>query len=149
MEYFYNQKGMTLVEVLVALVLLTLLSVSLLSVVTTSSVWVFKAGKSTKAMTLASSIMEDIKANSFVLTKAEGLYLDNVLHLDVNDGGLGLCADYMRNKNWADIIPEVTIRPFSCDDTLTDNLIKVTVKVSWQEKGYEYCDEIISIVSRR
>ncbi len=147
MEYGHNQKGMTLVEVLAALVLLSLVTICLFTMVTTSSVWVFKAGQSTQAMTMANTIMEDIKANSFAIPT--GVFDRNMLQNDVADGGLGLSFDYGGADKWANLAPEVIIDNIEFEGSSTDNLLQVTVKVSWQEQGREFHNQVISVISRR
>jgi prepilin-type N-terminal cleavage/methylation domain-containing protein len=66
-----KEAGMTLIEVLAALVLLSLLVVTLLSVFSTSGGWISGAGKKTRAVQGANSIMDTIKANSTQLKQID------------------------------------------------------------------------------
>lgn len=59
-----KEDGMTLIEVMAALVLLSLLAVTLLSVFSTTGGWIGGAGKKTSASQYANSIIEGIRARS-------------------------------------------------------------------------------------
>jgi prepilin-type N-terminal cleavage/methylation domain-containing protein len=62
-----KEEGMTLIEVMAALVLLSLLAVTLLSIFSTSGSWIRGTGKKTIAVQYANSIMDMIKADSLQL----------------------------------------------------------------------------------
>lgn len=66
-----KEEGMTLIEVLAALVLLSLLAVTLLSVFSTSGGWISGAGKKTRVVQCANSIMDTVKANSYQLKQID------------------------------------------------------------------------------
>lgn len=64
----WKQQGMGLVEVLASLVILSLLTVSFMTIFTTAQVWIMNSGKRVQASEYASSIMENVRANSDRLT---------------------------------------------------------------------------------
>lgn len=142
-----NQKGMTLIEVLAALVLLSMMTITLFTVVTTSTIWIFKAGKSTQAMNMANTIMEDIKANSNTIPV--GTFPHNMLSEDIKDNGLGLSGDYRDSDKWGNMKAEVKVSEMQFDSTSRDNLLEVKVKVTWQDSKGNYMEELTSIISRR
>lgn len=66
-----QEEGMTLIEVMAALVLLSLLAVTLLSVFSTTGSWINGAGKKAIAVQYANSIIDAIKANSAELVNID------------------------------------------------------------------------------
>jgi len=65
----YNEKGLTLIEVLVSLVLLSLLTVSILGIFTPTARWIAIARQETTASNYASAVLEDLRE--------ERNYIDN------------------------------------------------------------------------
>lgn len=139
-----NQKGMTLIEVLAALVLLSLLAITSFTVITTSTIWVLKAGKSTQAMTMANSIMEDIRANSNTIPAGTFILNDGT-----GDDSLVFFENYENPDKWGNFKAEVKITEVQYDETSANNLLEVKIKVTWQENNQNYAEELTSIVSRR
>jgi len=68
-EKFHNEKGLTLIEVLASLVLLSILTVSILGVFTSTARWIAKGRQETTASHYASAVLEDLRA--------ERNYIDN------------------------------------------------------------------------
>jgi prepilin-type N-terminal cleavage/methylation domain-containing protein len=66
-----NEKGMTLIEVMAALVLLSLLAVTVLNVFSTTGGWITGAGKKAIAIQYANSIIDSVKANSVELVNID------------------------------------------------------------------------------
>lgn len=105
---FINEKGMTLLEVLVALVLLSLLASTVLAIFTPTTIWIKKARDETIASNYAFAILEDLRAHR---EKLNGV-------IDPDD----LMAEKPVDME-ADIVGESEIDGFS-------NLYKITVTVT-------------------
>lgn len=73
-----NKKGLTLVEIIVAIAILGIVSVTLISVLTTGFVNIVMSGERDRAMSVASNIMEELYAN-------QPLDLSHGEHTDVKD----------------------------------------------------------------
>lgn len=142
-----NQKGMTLIEVILALGILVLLAAYFLTAITTSNTWVSRAGKNTQALGIASAILEDIRVN--VNAVSAGTYAGNRLNLSHKDGGLGLSGDYNELAAGGDWAVEVIIKEVHLKDGviaeiephIVSDLLKVIVRVNNQE--------LTTIMSRR
>ncbi|NLJ72699.1 MAG: prepilin-type N-terminal cleavage/methylation domain-containing protein [Syntrophomonadaceae bacterium] len=146
MLFINNKKGFTLIEVLTSMLLLVLLTISLYAVVVSSNIWISKAGKSTRAITLANSIIEDIKANSYNIPV--GVYNRIMIYESIGKNGLGLSTNYSDEK-WGNYDISITINEASMANTSANNLLEVIVKVSWEEDSINYEEKLISIIARR
>jgi len=84
MPYFkdsiYNEQGLTLIEVLASLVLLSLLTVSILGIFTSTAKWVAKARQETTASNYASAVLEDLRLQRQIINNDnEGLLAEELL----------------------------------------------------------------------
>jgi len=100
-----NQSGMNLIEVMVALVILSILTVPLFSYFVTGNVYTATARNDIAAMSLAQEKLEEIKAKSY----------NSVLLEDTNDNGI---FSYR----------------ISVDENASRSLKTVTVAVYYQEQ---------------
>lgn len=144
--FINNKKGLTLIEVLTSMLLLTLLTISLYAVVVSSNIWISKAGKSTKAVCLANSIIEDLKANSYNIPV--GVYNRIMIYESIENNGLGLSTNYSDEK-WGNYEISVTINETSMVNTSANNLLEVIVEVSWAEGSINYEEKLTSLIARR
>ena len=115
-----DEKGLTLIEVLIALVIFSLIAVSVVSMYIPAAMWVEKAGKETRALYYASGIIEDLRAhngNLYEVTRT----VPGDENLNLNHG----CKP-------DDMTAEITI-DLRGDQGL-NNLYEVTVTVSWFEQ---------------
>lgn len=62
--FLENEQGLTLIEVIVALVLLALIAMNTLSYFSTSGIWIMGAGQKTQASNYAAAIIEGVRAYS-------------------------------------------------------------------------------------
>jgi len=69
--YLKNQSGMSLIEVMVALLILSILTVPLISYFVTGNVYTATARNDIAAMSLAQEKLEEIKAKSYNLVLTE------------------------------------------------------------------------------
>lgn len=67
-----KNRGMTFLEVIVSLVLLSLIAVMFLPIFVTTTVWIRKAGDDSAAATYVNSIMEEIRTNRNVIYDTAG-----------------------------------------------------------------------------
>jgi prepilin-type N-terminal cleavage/methylation domain-containing protein len=80
-----KQTGFSLVEVLMALAILTMIAVTVLGISSVSSVWVIQAGQRTQATDYASSIIETVRENA---SELKVLNLENDMTWEVSDHDL-------------------------------------------------------------
>ncbi|MDD3890329.1 MAG: prepilin-type N-terminal cleavage/methylation domain-containing protein [Syntrophomonadaceae bacterium] len=66
--FIKNEQGLTLIEVIVALVILALIAMNILSFFSTSGIWIMGAGQKTQVSSYAAAIMEGVRAHSAELT---------------------------------------------------------------------------------
>lgn len=113
-----DEFGLTLIEVLASLVLLSLMSVSILAIFTPASSWISKARRETTASNYASSILEDLRSDRS--------------KIDNNNAG----------KTAQDLFPAYGYPWAGMTDSITrlerqnppyNNLYDITVTVSWLE----------------
>jgi prepilin-type N-terminal cleavage/methylation domain-containing protein len=160
-DYSKTEKGMTLIEVMAALVLLSLLAVTILSVFTTSESWVRGAGKKTIAVQYANSIIDAIRANSKDLNNADPVYTD-----DNSDGQFAFTigsSDIVIDAPIDTIIANSTINisphldsPYYPDADANgkpdvnllfgDNLFDIKVTIEWEEAGHSRSFELSTIM---
>ena len=171
-----NVKGMTLVEVMAALVLLALLAVTLLSVFSTTGSWINGAGKKTAAVRYAGNIIEIIRANSGDLDQIslpyraeDGDAVDN----DINDGTFNFKLDPLQEPFKASAARGMkailTINRHNdmvyyregdnngdgipeingADVPFSPDLYAVRVKIGWTEAGHDREFEISTIMGAR
>ncbi len=124
----------------------------MLATVNTSSIWIYKAGKSSQAINLASMIIEDIKANSHMVVP--GQFNRDTLHLGIENNGLTL-SDYTGDK-WDGYEIEVIIEEKEFKDKLTgdlltsqSNLLQLTVQVTWKENCQHGEEKLTAVIARR
>lgn len=155
MQSILKEKGMTLIEIILALGILLLLATYFLTSITTSNTWISRAGKSTQAVNVASAVMEDIRIN--VNSINVGTYADIMLNISARDGGLGLTGDYSKLLAGQGLSIEVIIQEVYLKDGvirkinphMTSDLLQVFVQVSWQENKQDYTEELRALISRR
>lgn len=153
MEWFKDnickQQGMGLVEVLASLVILSLLAVTVMTVFTTSQVWIMKAGKRVQANEYASAIIENVRANSdrlsgVVLTgdPPTRTYIDtSTEHTAFSIPQLDLSV-----ADPAKFSEQVTISQYITDN---NNLYKIEVTVAWTQGGTNDHLDLSTVVGAR
>lgn len=144
-----NQEGMTLVEVMAALVILSLLCVSMLGLYTSSQMWISKAGVRVQASEYAAAIMENIRArseklNSVTMTGSPptATYMDT----DISHSAFSLSPLAMVVNDPARFTEQVKISPYSPGE---HNLYSVTVTVSWVRGDKNDSYTLTSVVAAR
>ncbi len=155
MQSTLEEKGMTLIEVILALGILLLLATYFLTSITTSNTWISRAGKTTQAVNVASAVMEDIRLN--VNSVNVGTYAGTMLNFSAQDGGLDLTSDYNKLLAGQEFYIEVIIQEVYLKDGIiteirphmTSDLLQILVQVSWQENKQDYREELMALISRR
>jgi len=144
-----NQEGMTLVEVMASLVILSLLCVSLLGLYTSSQLWISNAGVRVQASGYATAIMENIRARSERLTTItmtgtppSVTYLDT----DIAHATFNLSPLSVEVNDPAKFMEQVKISPYTPGG---NNLYTVMVTVSWVRGGKNNSYTLTSVVAAR
>lgn len=125
------QQGMGLAEVLASLVILLLLTVSFMTIFTTAQVWIMKAGKRVQASEYASSIIENVRANSDRLSTVEltGNPLEKTYTDPNNSDSVFSISDLNLTVDDPNKFSEqVTVSQFTPGNS---NLYKIEAAVSW------------------
>jgi prepilin-type N-terminal cleavage/methylation domain-containing protein len=81
-RYKNNYQGMTLIEVLAALILLSILAVTLVGIFTPTASWIYGARKETTACNYAAAVLEDLRSNRAVLASGVTRQTPSSLSLD-------------------------------------------------------------------
>ncbi|MEN6461949.1 MAG: prepilin-type N-terminal cleavage/methylation domain-containing protein [Syntrophomonas sp.] len=160
-----KQQGLTLVEVLGALVILALLSTSIMMMFTTSGVWIAHAGKQTIAGDYATSLVEVIKSYSSDLVELppdfEVIDTNNSDQLFRFVLASGKPAIQMQAPpGMGAIIRIVRYDDTACYDSngdgnkdinikFNDNLFQVIVTINWVEAGRDKTLQMVTIVGAR
>lgn len=155
---------MTLIEVMAALVLLSLLAVTILSVFSTSGSWISGAGKKTIAVQYANSIIDAIKANSKDLNNANPVYTDNnndgqfSFTMGSSDITVDAPLDALKANSTINISPHID-SPYYPDVNADgnpdislpfgNNLFDIKVKIEWGESGHSRNFELSTIMGAR
>lgn len=141
-----SEAGFTLVEVLVALVLLCLLTVTLCATCSSSSLWLGQAGKHLQAADHAMAIIEHMRAgasriNSLAITQVNPYVFSDS---DTSNNALELPALGISIPDPLGLEEQITIR------RLTDEqLFYVEVTVYWLEGGRRRSTIASSLISVR
>ncbi len=113
-----DETGLTLIEVLASLVLLSLMTVSILSAFTPAASWIGKARRETTASNYAAAILEDLRAD----------------RSKIDNSNVGKTAQELfpaYGYPWAGMMDEIT--RLECQNPPYNNLYNITVTVSWLE----------------
>ncbi len=172
-----NEEAMTLMEVLVALVIMSILTMAFLPAFSTASNWITGAGKRTIARDYASSTIELIRANSIDLSKvvmAVGADPDNLLdvaycksqslspgdkftfkldpskadlEVDVPSGMTAMGVTGIKLK----IMKHLETGYYSAGMTrvINNNLFNVIVTVTWKQGGFDKELQMSTVIAAR
>lgn len=167
-----NQKGLTLVEIMAALVILSLLTVTLLSLFTASGSWINSAGQRTRASNYAASIIECIRADSAELVNIDftgnPVYqvedtdtADDIFSFPVGNVNVNVCAPE-NMKAALTISPHNDISYYDTDvDTngipeingeeiyFHHNLFDISVNIEWSQGTNNRVFEMSTILGAR
>lgn len=157
-----EEKAMTLLEVMAALVILSLLTVTLLSLFSTSGVWLAGANKQTRASEYAAAIIEvarayanDINSATLPLNFEDNDIADDkfTFRMDPTD----LTGPEIEIEAPAKMKAVIDIKQH--DDsiyyaagfnrTISNNLLDIKVTITWDESGHNRQQEFSTIVSLR
>lgn len=120
------EKGMTLIEVLASMVILTVVFTSVLSVFMCCMAWISGAASKTEAVNYAASAIEDLKAHPELIRPGIG---------DVKD----LCTDLPS--------PEGIGGTWSCEEYCSDlGLYTLEVDVYWVSGGHQQSEQLVTLV---
>jgi prepilin-type N-terminal cleavage/methylation domain-containing protein len=157
-----EEKALTLLEVMAALVILSLLSVTLLSLFTTSGLWLAGASRQTIAGEYATAIIEAVRAYANDVNPATlPLHWEDTNLTDENFvfqvGPDNPASPQVAVKAPADMkaVVEITLFDDSTfygagfERTIENNLLQVTVIITWNEGGHSRQQELATIVSMR
>lgn len=125
----YNEKGLTLLEVLATLVLLSLLTVSSMSIFNPTFNWIIKSGHRTAANCYAASVLEDLRVNRDKITIVSNVAVSQ----------LGFRQEYKAREMNAEI------SMFARDEI--EDLFDVIVTVTWVE-GSKECSLHLNTILR-
>ncbi|MDD3364776.1 MAG: prepilin-type N-terminal cleavage/methylation domain-containing protein [Syntrophomonas sp.] len=113
-----NETGLTLIEVLASLVLLSLMTVSIMSAFTPAASWINKARRETTASNYAAAILEDLRSDR-----------NKINNSNAGKSARDLFPAY--GYPWAGMTDEIT--RLERQNPPYSNLYDVTVTVSWSE----------------
>lgn len=157
-----NQDGMTLLEVMTALVILCLLTVTLLSLFSASSMWIAGAGRQSRAGEYASGVIELVRAYADDIDPAE-LPL-NLEDTDTTDDKFAFRLDPsdissvpLEINAPAQMKAILNIKQHNdnvyydagFNRTIRNNLFDIKVTIVWNEAGHNRQQELSTIVSGR
>lgn len=176
MDYLKREEGISLIEVMAALVLLSLSAITLLSVFTTASQWIRVGGDRTIVAQYANSIIESTIAQSSdlaglefpasgVIEVSDSNELDDEFNFSLEPAGMEMSAlDIYAPAS--DLIAEATLK-ISPHDELSyypdengdgkvdislpfgENLFNIDVVIKWQERGHSRSFGISTIVGAK
>ncbi|MGE5398394.1 MAG: type IV pilus modification PilV family protein [Chitinophagales bacterium] len=128
LEKLRDEKGMTLIEILAALTILTMAIMVIITSFTTAIIWNAESGRRTRAIYFGSEVIEELKSNPSLVTNTSG-YVDYSSRVDYIAPPLGIGA-------------KVSI--FDYDTTL--KLHTVLVKPTWNTRGIERSDSLQTVI---
>ncbi|GEM_PF-2906441 len=158
-DLFYNQKGFTLIETVVALVLVLLLVTAFSGAMTVGLQREVETDNSLKASSLASSIIEDLGENKIKVNIIEDEYSDEIRLIDfyslINDYNKDLEEDEQIQVDDF-IIDDLTFSDLNKDKSnikiVNDNfddietLYKIKIEIVWNERGFERTTNLVSLL---
>ena len=127
-----NDKGLTLIEVLASIVLLSLLAASVMTVFPPVAGWISTARRVTLASSYAAAVLEGVRSSP---NQIDSLYIGKTAQEMFPDAGFpwnGMTDEITRMQLW-DTYP---------------NLYEITVKVSWYEGADQHCMELSTIIRK-
>ncbi|MGE5416846.1 MAG: type IV pilus modification PilV family protein [Acidobacteriota bacterium] len=122
----HDQRGMTLVEVLASLVIITVVFTSVLSVFMSGMAWISGAARKTEAVNYAALVLEELKSHPELVRP--GLKDVHALSSDlpIPDGIGGTC---------------------DCQEYASDlGLYSVKVCVYWSSSGHQQTEQLVTLV---
>lgn|GEM_PF-1664323 len=138
MDYYKGEEGISLIEVMAALVVLSLTAVTFLTVFTTGSQWIRSAGDKKIAVQYASSVIEGLHAQSAQLDNLQMPASGIIQMSDSNEG------DGEFNLNWEqEGSPLLTINVFAPNDIIAEAILKIYPYNEILCYSNEYNDEVI------
>lgn len=159
LDVINKAEGMTLLEVLAALVILELMAAGLVTLFAISGKWIAEAERNTRANDYAIAIMETVRAYAGEL-QTSTLPSMPVEDKNNSDEDFYFHLNTMQPEHEIKAPPgmnaAINIAPY--DDsrlytgfrpTLTNNLFQVDVTVSWEEAGHVHRLPMSTVVSSR
>ena len=131
--YRKNDQGMTLIEVLAALILLSIFAVTLLGIFAPAANWINMARKETTASNYASAVLEDLRSNRGALLSDVTYQTPSALLLNETEYKPSECPTMQAY---------ITIRSLK---ELT-SIINITVTVEWMEGGQTHSLELMTLM---
>lgn len=157
-----EEKAMTLLEVMGALVILALLAVTMLSLFSTSGMWIAGAGRQTRASEYAGAVIEvvraysnDINPASLPLQFEDNNIIDNKFTFWLNPADTS--SPQMEIKAPANMKAVIDIKQHNDNayyaagfpKTIQNNLFDIKVTITWNELGHNRQYELCTISSAR
>jgi type II secretory pathway pseudopilin PulG len=133
LKWINNATGLTLIEVLASLALLSLMTVSILAAFTPAASWINKARRETTASNYATSILESLRSDR---SKIDNSNEGKTAHYVFPDYGYP----------WAGMSDEIT--RLERQNSPYNNLYDITVTVSWLEGSKTRSIKISTIVKK-
>lgn len=139
-----QQKGFSLIELIVGMVILSLMVASLIPILTQSEIYLIGVDKRLKASAYATSIIETVKA------RADEIAIDtpyNHTSLATDEFEFALINDYsVKIPSGLDIkSTELEIKHY--DDKYSDRMAVVNVTVTWLDNSREQSYELSTIIT--
>jgi len=157
-----EEKGMTLLEVMGALVILSLLAVTMLSLFSTSGMWIAGAGRQTRASEYAAAVIEvaraytnDINPASLPLKFEDDDIMDSKFTFRLNPADTS--GPQIEIKAPVKMKAAIDIKQHNDNayyaagfhKTIQNNLFDIKVTITWNELGHNRQYELCTITSAR
>lgn len=127
-----NNKGLTLIEVLASMVLLSLLAVLFTAVFPPAAGWIVHARKETLAASYGCAIIEELRSNRQQIESSNTGKTAQFLFPNAGFPWDGLTDEIVRMQSWGTY----------------NNLYEITVKVSWYEGADQRWMELNTIMRK-
>jgi prepilin-type N-terminal cleavage/methylation domain-containing protein len=128
----YDQKGLSLIEVLAALLLLSLLAVSIPAIFGPAATWVYKARTETAAVNYAASLLEELRS--------EPEKID-----ELNTGKTAEEVSLLTESPYPGMISQITrMQP----QQTMPNLYDVMVTITWSQGGQPYNLQLSTVIRK-
>jgi prepilin-type N-terminal cleavage/methylation domain-containing protein len=128
----YDQKGLTLIEVLTALLLISLLAVSIPGIFGPVAIWTCKARSETSAVNYAASLLDELRLESEKIDEGNTGKTAEELHLVCTSSYPGMTGTITRMQ------PQQSM----------PNLYDVVVTISWFQAGQPQNLQLVTLIRK-
>ncbi|MEA4923980.1 MAG: prepilin-type N-terminal cleavage/methylation domain-containing protein [Syntrophomonadaceae bacterium] len=127
-----NQKGLTLVEILAALLLLSWLAFSITAIFGPAATWIAKARLETTAVSFAASMLEELRAEPEKISPLDSAKTAGEMGLDCESPSAAMCGQIARMQ------PQPSL----------PGLYEVTATVEWYQAGQPQSLQMVTLIRK-